>query len=132
MNACAPPIRLLFSNGRGSSRWARGGGGGGAASGVRSEPLSRGASADAPTNNGMRFSRRRTPLHTGQFGTRPALSCVCSHMCKQGQQNKWPHGVTTGLESAVSRQTLHSKRAPVRVRASDSCKGARSPVDIVK
>lgn len=54
--------------------------------------------------NGITFSLLMAALHTGhswRFGR------VSSHWCKHGQQNKWPHILTTA-SFAVSKQILHS------------------------
>lgn len=55
--------------------------------------------------SGITCSRVTALLQTGQVGL---IGFVSSHWCKQGQQKRWPHMLTTA-SLAVSRQMLHSK-----------------------
>lgn len=54
--------------------------------------------------NGITFSLLIAALHTGHSWR---VGRVSSHWCKHGQQNKWPHILTTA-SLAVSKQILHS------------------------
>lgn len=54
--------------------------------------------------SGTTFSLLIAALHTGQSWR---VGRVSSHWCKHGQQNKWPHILTTA-SLAVSKQMLHS------------------------
>lgn len=85
--------------------------------------------------SGITFSLLMAALQTGH-SCRDGL--VSSHWCKQGQQNKWPHMLTTA-SLAVSKQMLHSNMessffwpSPFFESLSiDSADGARSgPVSV--